>query len=1045
MRPILTLSLLSLMLAPAVSASAAAEVWQDPNVFEINRLPMHASFISDCPSMDLDGVWKFRWFENADQRESGFQAVKYDDSAWGLMPVPGIWEVNGYGDPLYANSQYAWDGHFENNPPFVPIEQNHVGQYRHSFVLSKAQAASNVILRIGSATSNVRVWINGREVGYSEDSKLEAAFDISRYVKAGENRIALEIFRWCDGTYMECQDFWRFSGIARGVRLDFQPAKGIDDIRVAAGMDGKFSFKADVRKGVDAVEFVLSSPEGGKTRHKAVVNGGSAVWEGSVFAPRLWSAETPWLYPLEVKSYSKGVLTQTASLNVGFRTVEIKNAQLLVNGQPILIKGVDRHEMSPYGGYNVSEEEMIRDILVLKQLNVNTVRTSHYPDDPRWYDLCDRYGIYLIDEADNESHGMGYGDKTLAKNPLYASTHMVRVQRMAQRDINHPSIIVWSLGNEAGNGQNFYDAYDWLKAYDSTRPVQYERTLTKRKIREMDYNSDICCPMYATYKECEEYCLSDAQKPLIQCEYAHAMGNSMGGFKEYWDLVRKYPKYQGGCIWDFVDQALIWPYDPRQGRVDARNGAGSSPKYGEALPGKPDWIYVFGGDFNTYDTTSESFNCNGIVSADRLPHKEAEEVRYQYRSILCSADPAKAVKGRIEVFNENFFIDLSRYCLDWELTENGAVTQSGHEQTISVAPQQTSEVSLDFEKFDTEGKDVCLNLRWSLKDSDGILPAGTQVAYDQIVIAGNLKYKASNSLTKGEISEKDGADAYILEGADWEAVWNKRTGALSSWTVKGKELLSEPLMPCFGRAVTENDLGAKLDKKMSDNLYPDFKPQSFELSRDGEKYVVSVAYAPIKGGTAVNMKYSVCPRGTVRVCESVSGGTQDFFRIGVEFAMGGEYSTIDFYGPGPHETWCDRKSSALLGRYIQDVTDQMDFTVVRPQEFGNHVDLTWFRVLDEKGCGLELTSSSRFGASALPVSRQDLDLSTGRWRHTRELIPLMHKEDRAKGSTYVHCDLVQMGLGCVNSWGRIPGEASDSYMVHPGNYEFTFTITPVVK
>ena len=1033
------------MLVPAFGANAATEAWQDPNVYEINRLPMRASFSSDCPTMSLDGVWKFRWFENADQREAGFEAVRYDDSSWGSMPVPGIWEVNGYGDPLYVNSQYAWDGHFENNPPFVPIEQNHVGQYRHSFVLSKAQAASNVILRIGSATSNVRVWINGREVGYSEDSKLEAAFDISRYVKAGENRIALEIFRWCDGTYMECQDFWRLCGIARGVSLDFRPAKGIEDIRVNAGMDGSFCFKADVRKGVDAVEFVLSSPEGGKSVRKVGVKDLSAVWEGSVFAPRLWTAETPWLYPLEVKSYSKGVLTETARLNVGFRTVEIRNAQLLVNGQPVLVKGVDRHEMSPTGAYDVSEEEMIRDIQLLKQLNVNTVRTCHYPDDPRWYDLCDRYGIYLIDEADNESHGMGYDEKTLAKNPLYASTHLVRVQRMAQRDINHPSIIVWSLGNEAGNGKNFYDAYDWLKAYDNTRPVQYERALTKRKITRMEYNSDICCPMYATYKECEEYCLSDADKPLIQCEYAHAMGNSMGGFKEYWDLVRKYPKYQGGCIWDFVDQALVWPYDPAQGRVDALNGAGPSPKYGETLPAKPDWIYVFGGDFNSYDATNESFNCNGIVSADRVPHKEAEEVRYQYRSILCSADPAKAAKGRVEVYNENFFIDLSRYCLDWDVIENGVRTQCGHEENINVAPQQRSELRLDLDSINAEGKDVLLNLRWSLKADDGILPAGTQVSYDQIVIAENLKYKASNPLAKGEVSELSGPESYALEGAEWKAVWDKKTGALKSFTARGAELLSEPVMPCFGRAVTENDLGAKFDKKMADNLYPVFTPESFDTSRDGEKYVVSVSYAPTAGGTRVVMSYAVCPRGTVRVKESVSGGNADFFRVGVEFAMNGRYSTIDFYGPGPHETWCDRKSSAPTGRYIQDVTDQIDFTVVRPQEFGNHVDLTWFRIFDEKGCGIELTSPVKFGASALPVSRPDLDLSTGRWRHTRELIPLMHKEDRTLGKTYIHCDLAQMGLGCVNSWGRTPGEASDSYMVHPGNYEFSFTITPIVK
>jgi len=1037
MRFKLILATVSLLFASLFQSNAADEVWQDPALFEINRRPMTTYFASDCPSLSLDGVWKFRWFENADQRESGFQAVKYDDSAWGQMPVPGMWELNGYGDPLYVNTRYAWNGHYDENPPYPPIVQNHVGQYRYNFDIAPNRLGGRVILRIGSATSNVHVWINGKDAGYSEDSKLEAAFDITKFVKAGSNIIALEIFRWCDGTYLECQDFWRFSGIARGVKIDFLPLKGIQDVRVCAGMDGSFRFETALRGAVNEVEFILTDPEGETMTQKLPAKDGVAVWEGKVASPKLWSAETPWLYPLTVKASVKGKVTETAKVNVGFRTVEIKNSQLLVNGEPVLIKGVDRHEMSPDGGYVVSEEEMVNDILVMKKLNVNTVRTCHYPDDPRWYDLCDRYGIYVIDEANIESHGMGYGEKTLAKNPAYASAHMVRVQRMAMRDINHPSIIVWSLGNEAGDGPNFVSAYKWLKEFDTTRPVQYERAW-------MADHTDIFCPMYHTYAECIEYLEDNPTKPLIQCEYAHAMGNSMGGFKEYWDLIRKYPNYQGGCIWDFVDQAVRWPYDPKQGRVDAENGAGRSARYGETLPEKPDWIYVFGNDFNTYDTGDNSFNCNGIVSPDRVPHKGAEEVRYQYRSILCTTNPQLMQKGLVEVYNENFFIDLSRFRLQWNVTENGEVAQKGNVENFNLEPQTRGILNLGCKTPQMEGKDVCLNLSWVLKTDDGILPAGTQVAYDRIQVCGNWKYKPAHVLAKGEVSEETCEKCYTVNGQDWSAGWSRETGFLISYKVKGEEMLSEPVAPCFGRAPVENDLGAKLEKKMSDWLYPEFKPVSFETSVNGEKHVVNVEYAPIAGGAVVKMSFSVCPRGKITVRESVRGGKQDLWRVGVEFAMNGKYSTIDFYGKGPHETYIDRQSSAALGHYTQCVLDQYDFGAVRPQEHGNHLGLRWFKVLDKSGNGIELTAPSSFSASALPFSRKDLDLSIGTWRHSRELIPLMHKEDRTKGNTYIHCDLKQMGLGGVNSWGRVAGEAGDQYMIHPGHHEFVFSISPVL-
>ena len=1019
--------------APLASNAQPLEDWLDPNVYESNRLPMRASVRSDCPVMSLDGTWQFRWFDSFTEREGGFEAVRYDDSSWGTMPVPGIWELNGYGDPIYVNHGYPWTGHFENNPPIVPTEHNHVGQYRRHFTLSCAQTRSKVVLRIGSATSNVRVWVNGKSVGYSEDSKLEAAFDISRFVRKGDNLIALEIMRWCDGTYLECQDFWRLCGIARGVSLEFRPRKaGLQDVRVQAGMDGTFDFDATVERGADQVLYELTAPDGKRTTQLEKVYGDGACWSGKIASPALWSAETPNLYNLTLTTMAKGRKIETARLDVGFRSVEIKNSQLLVNGQPVLIKGVNRHEMSPDGAYCVSREEMLRDIKVMKELNINTVRTCHYPNDPYWYELCDRYGIYVIDEANIESHGMGYGEKTLARRDDFAAAHMIRMQRMVQRDLNHPSIIVWSLGNEAGDGPNFEKTYAWTKGFDKTRPVQYERA-------GLNDHTDIFCPMYEDYDDCEKYVSNRPPKPLIQCEYAHAMGNSLGGFAEYWDLVRRYPSYQGGCIWDFEDQALRWPYDPAQGKVCAESGAGSKTE-----AGKPSWIYVFGGDFNTYDYSDESFNCNGVVSADRVPHPGAEEVRYQYRSILCSATADDLRDGRVNIYNENFFITLERYSLLWQLVQDGDVLRSGKVNMPAVAPQTMDQVQLTGLFLpETKGHDVSLWLDFYLKEDDGVLPKGTKVASDQIAVSRGRVCRPASIAGDGELGASDAGGRFEVAGKEWKAAWDKSTGALVSYCVRGNEMIEMPVMPCFGRAVTENDLGAKLQKKMACWLYPDFKAEDFSVKKVGDSFLVSVKY-PLEHAV-VQMLWIAEPGGQLSVTMNLMdngrlAGAPDLFRVGLEFAMPGKYSTVDFYGEGPWDTYCDRRTAARLGHYVQDVTERYDFGAARPQEHGTNVGIKSYKLLDANGVGLEITSPALFSASALPFTRQTLDLTVGEWRHSRELLPLLHKENRSLGITAVNCDLLQMGLGCVNSWGRTP---RDEYMIHPAEYSFTLTFSPV--
>ena len=1019
---------LTLAIAPA-RAQMNLSYFESPQIQEINRMPMTADMRIDCKSMNLNGLWKFRWFENLYDRLKGFEGVAVDDSSWDTMPVPGLWELYGYGDPIYTNIPYAWVGHFENDPPFVPTEQNHVGQYRRHFTLTKDQARSQVILRIGSATSNVRVWVNGQDVGYSEDSKLEAAFDISQYVKKGDNLIALEIMRWCDGTYLECQDFWRLSGIARGVKLDFRPRGGVQDIRVYADMFGNYSFDATLMDGATAARFEVFGPDGKvwKATEQAVSN--HAILSGTLQDALLWSAEVPNLYTLRITSLSKEKPIETASIDFGFRTVKVDGGQLLVNGKPVLIKGVNRHEMSPDGAYNVTREEMLRDVKIMKELNINTVRTCHYPNDPFWYELCDRYGLYVIDEANIESHGMGYGDLTLAKNYLFEEPHLTRLQRMVQRDINHPSIIVWSLGNEAGNGPNFKKSYEWVKAFDPTRPAQYERA-------ELDYNTDIYCPMYARYHQLEIYAASNPPRPLIMCEYAHSMGNSMGGFEEYWDIIRKYPSLQGGCIWDFADQALRWPYDPSQGRVDAKNGAGSR------LQKKSDWIYVFGGDWNTYDGTDESFNCNGLVSADREIHPGTEEVRYQYRSILCSATPEMQEAGQVNVFNENFFIDLSRYRANWQLVVDGACVQDGTLKMPAIAPQTSGVLDLGYKLPEDSGHDVSLLLDFVLLRDDGVLPRGTTVARDQLAFARDLVCEPSElPHEEGNLCAGENDTVILVSGDDWSAKWDKTTGAMTSYLIRGREMLAEPLFPSFGRAVTENDLGAwwKTQAMYETWAYPEFKPVSMGVVLFGETALVTLSY-PLKYGT-LGMCYRITGGGIITLSMHLrcSSDAPDLFRVGVEFAMPGEFSTVHFYGEGPFDTYSDRHTAARLGYYMQDVCDRYDFGAARPQEHGNNVGIRSYKVLDKSGVGIEITSRETFSASALPFSRATLDIKRGEWRHSRELIPLMHKENRSLGKTYVCCDLLQEGLGCEDSWWAIPRE---EYLIHPGEYRFTLSISP---
>ncbi|MCS2527074.1 DUF4981 domain-containing protein [Bacteroides fragilis] len=1015
----------------SLATMAQHDEWKNPEINAVNRAPMHTNYFAYSSSeeaakadkenssnfMTLNGIWKFNWVKNADARPTDFYRTDYNDKGWGQMKVPGVWEMNGYGDPIYVNVGYAWRSQYKNNPPYVPIENNHVGSYRKEIIIPAEWSGKEIFAHFGSVTSNMYLWVNGKYVGYSEDSKLEAEFNLTKYLKPGKNPIAFQVFRWCDGTYLEDQDFFRYSGVGRNCYLYSRNKKYIQDIRVTPDLDSNYTNGtlnvALNLNGSGTVELNLTDPAG-KSVATAQVNGnGQKSVVMDVSNPEKWTAETPNLYTLTATLKNGSNTLEVIPVKVGFRKIELKGGQILVNGQPVLFKGADRHEMDPDGGYVVSRERMLQDILRMKQLNINAVRTCHYPDDNLWYDLCDQYGIYVVAEANIESHGMGYGKETLAKNPSYKKAHMERNQRNVQRGYNHPSIIFWSLGNEAGYGPNFEQCYTWIKNEDKTRAVQYEQAGTNEF-------TDIFCPMYYDYDACKKYSEGNIDKPLIQCEYAHAMGNSQGGFKEYWDLIRKYPKYQGGFIWDFVDQSNHW-----------KNKDGID-------------IYGYGGDFNKYDASDNNFNDNGLISPDRRPNPHAHEVGYFYQSIWTT--PGDLSKGEIKVYNENFFRDLSAYYMEWQLLANGEVMQTGVVQDLNVAPQQTAtlKLNLNTEKI-CPCKELLLNVTYKLKAAETLMPAGSTVAYDQLTIrpytakALELKnQKASNLDIVVPVIKDNDHNYLIVEGENFIIEFNKHNGYLSRYEADGMQLLNPgaQLTPNFWRAPTDNDYGAGLQHRYAVWKNPGLKLTSLKQSIENEQAIVQAEYEmkAVKG--KLFLTYVINNEGAVKVTQKMEAGKEekvsDMFRFGMQMQMPENFNEVEYYGRGPVENYADRNHSTLIGKYRQTVAEQF-YPYIRPQETGTKTDLRWWRVLNISGNGLQFVGDAPFSASALNYSIESLD--DGVQKDQR------HSPEVAKAPfTNLCIDKVQMGLGCVNSWGTLPLE---KYRVPYRDYEFSFILTPV--
>ena len=1023
-----------LFAALAFTAVAQSNEWRDPEVNAVNRAPMHANFFAyetaevaakDAKEqsqnfMTLNGPWKFFWVKNADARPTDFWRTDYNDKGWNNMPVPGVWELNGYGDPLYVNVGYAWREQFKNNPPEVPTVNNHVGSYRREIMVPASWNGKEIIAHFGSVTSNMYLWVNGKYVGYSEDSKLEAEFNLTPYLKPGQkNLIAFQVFRWCDGTYLEDQDFFRYSGVGRDCYLYARnPKQQIADIRVTPDLDAQYqngSLAVNLTmKGKGTVELELLDAQNKAVTTQSLNASGKVSTTIEVSSPHKWTAETPYLYTLRATLKEGGKTIEVIPVKVGFRKIELKNAQILVNGQPVLFKGADRHEMDPDGGYVVSRERMIQDIQIMKKFNLNAVRTCHYPDDNFWYDLCDKYGIYVVAEANIESHGMGYGEETLAKNPSYKKAHLERNQRNVQRGFNHPSIIFWSLGNEAGYGPNFEAAYDWIKNEDPSRAVQYEQAGKNGK-------TDIFCPMYYNYEDCAKYSEDNSmQKPLIQCEYAHAMGNSQGGFKEYWDLIRKYPKYQGGFIWDFVDQSVRWT---------GKNGK---------------MIYAYGGDFNKFDASDNNFCDNGLISPDRVPNPHMYEVGYYYQDIWTT--PGDLSKGEIKVYNENFFRDLSAYYLDWQLLADGELVEAGTVSNLNVAPQQKAKLKLDISDVNSyKDKELLLNVSYKLKKAETLLSPGFTVAKAQMPVTPykapdmalvNVK-KANIESVAPSVNNNDG-NYLIIEGEDFIIEFAKNNGFLSRYKVAGKELMNDggQLVPNFWRAPTDNDYGARLQHKYRVWLNPKLKRTSFTNKQENGTIVVEAGYEMPDVSAKLYLTYVINNAGEIKVTQKMAAGeaekVPDMFRFGMQMQMPDEFYRINYYGRGPVENYSDRNHATDLGIYRQTVAEQF-YPYIRPQETGTKTDIRWWRQLNEAGSGLQFVAEAPFSASALNYTIESLDDGLNKdQRHSPEVIPVDY--------TNLCIDKAQLGLACENSWGAI---AYPQYRLPYGNYEFSFIMKPV--
>ncbi|MEP4077253.1 glycoside hydrolase family 2 TIM barrel-domain containing protein [Haloferula sp.] len=1018
--------------------------WENQKIFRINKEAPRATSMPfssaqsalenkrlDSPFCQLlNGDWKYKWSPDPAKRPVEFYKPEFDVSSWDGIKVPANVELEGYGTPLYTNIKYP----FKKDPPRVMGEpprnyttfknRNPVSSYRRNFTIPDSWQGRHTFITFNGVNSAFYLWVNGQKIGYSQDSRTPAEFDLTKYLKQGENTLAVEVYRYSDGSYLEDQDFWRLSGIFRDVYLWSSPSLQLRDFFARGGLDGSyrngtFSLKTKVRslngKPRDySIQATIFNPDG-SVLIKPTIKGRTptdgediATISQSGLKISAWSAESPTLYPmvLTLKSHNNEDVAHFAT-KIGFSRSEIKNGQMLVNGQPIMIKGVNRHDHDPDTGHYITEERMLEDIFIAKRNNINAIRTCHYPNDPRFYELCDQYGLYLCAEANIESHGMGYGKESLAKDGSWKEAHVDRNRNNVEAFKNHPSIILWSMGNEAGDGQNFVASSNWIRQNDPSRPIHYEQGKKAAHV-------DLFTPMYATHKACEKYCREEEkkplakQRPLIQCEYSHAMGNSSGGLEDYWKLFEKERLLQGGFIWDYIDQGL---------RQTKKNAQGDTVEY-----------FAYGGDFGDKPNDG-NFCCNGIITSDRKPTPQLQEVRKLYQNI--AADLVKA--GTVRVTNKRFFTPLDDVVMRWAITANGESEAKGIAGLPPIPAQDSADVAIKIPALKTDpGIEYVLSVSFETTSDTPWSTNGHQVAWEQFVMQP-AKVVIPDSGNTVEFTRGNGLAT--VSGNSFKAVFNDKTGCLDQYTVDGRELLVAPLHLNFWRPSTDNDRGYKLDQtcKVWRDAGSKSKVTSAKVGSSGDKLVILTYQLKVPAGqTNATIVYRIDGDGRIATDVTLKPAGKNLAiipRVGMQCQLIQDLTTWSWYGHGPDETYIDRNAGGFLGKWSTPVSDAW-FPYVEPQETGNRTGIRKASLFDATGKGLQIQA---FGAplemSAYPFAMSDLE----RLKHPTD-IPV-------RDFITLNIDHTQMGVGGINSWGAWP--LAKHQIKSNQDYNYVFIIEPL--
>lgn len=1023
--------------------------WEDPKVVDLNKEAPHAHFMpypgqeevfsddfSKSPwHKSLNGTWRFYYVNTPEERPTAFIRDDFNDFNWSEITVPGNWELQGFGIPIYTNFVLP----FPANPPYVDHAYNPVGTYRTKFTVPEHWKDRETILHFGSISGCAYIWLNGKAIGLSKVAKSAAEFNLTPFLRKGENLLTVQVLRWHDGSYLEDQDMWRLSGIERDVFLFARAKAGVRDFWVKAGLDERYAngtIDASVQLAQTgyltkyAVELAIFDKNRNKVfsqERKVDVSRPAPTatlrFDGTVKNPAQWSAENPQLYTAVITlKNDKGAVLEATGTKIGFRRVEIKNGSLLVNGKRILVKGVNRHEHDPDRGKVPTRDLMVKDIVTMKQFNINTCRSSHYPNDPEWLRLCDEYGLYVIDEANIESHGMGaefqfFLDPTKqnhpAYNPIWKAAHHDRTQRLFERDKNYACVIIWSLGNECGNGPVFFETYDWLKGRDNSRPVMSEQAGEER-------NTDIVGPMYPWVPNMQQYADDRTKtRPYIMCEYSHAMGNSSGNFKKYWDIIRKSPNMQGGCIWDWVDQGI------RTKTPDGRS------------------YFGYGGDFGSHDRyTDYNFVCNGLVDADRNPHPGLYEVKKEYQNILFQAEDLQ--RGKFKVKNEFNFTNLREFDFRYELRNNGEVVQEGP-FSVDCAPDSSKSVSIQVPMFKlAPGTEITLNLYAYQRQSTLALPAGHELAREQFMYSGDFFSRPANS--DGTLTVERQGDLLQFSAGDLNGIFDLKQGRLTAYRHKKTDLIRRETSfatfpePYFWRAPTDNDFGSNFQNyaRTWTSAHVNRQLKKVDLGAktpEGQPITVLYRLPDVRGD--YSLQYLIQNDGTVRVNATLSlppdSEAPELPRMGLRFMLPQTCNQLNWYGRGPWENYSDRNTASLLGLWEDHTDNGWTRNYIRPQESGYKTDARWIRLTDASGFGLEVRGLQPLCFSAMPQLSEDFDEGTvKRNRHTTDVVK--------RPFVCLHVDLAQRGVGGDNSWGAQPHNA---YRLFEKKYSYGFVLKAV--